>query len=172
MNKLITILVLTFFVLGISVVLFRNEPLFVTPTQEQSIANNIAEQKDQKQMVNLLKNSNATADFERGETYTVFAPTDQAFAKLPKETLTKLGNKKDNLEEIIRIEDNHTVLGNYPTSTFYDGMQLTTVNAEVITINKKGNEWYINNSIKIVGKDIKSNNGVIHSIDTVLLPKN
>jgi transforming growth factor-beta-induced protein len=169
-NKIVIGIVLTFFTIALGVLVFRNEPLMVPPTTEQSVAENLIEQGDHNRMVQLLGEANAIQDLEEGGPYTVFVPTDEAFAKLPKETLTMFEDP-NNINDTVRTEDNHVILGNYPASSFYNGMKLTTVNAEILTLTLKDNDWYINDKVKIVGRDLESNNGVIHSIDTVLMPK-
>lgn len=169
MNK-IAIFVIIFFVICGAVLFAKKDAIFVTPTQTQSLAANLEDQPYYNEMALFIKTTSATADYEGEQTYTVFAPTDPAFAKLPKETLEMLRNRI-NYERNVKVEDNHVVIGDYPTSSFNDGMQLTTVHGEVITLTMKDGSWYINNAIKIVQPDITSKNGVIHGIDTVMLPK-
>lgn len=170
-SKLPIGIVVIIFILGLVVISLRGESLLVTPSEQQALVANLAAQENQSSMVRLFQVTNATADYETGGPYTIFAPTDEAFAELPEQIRADLENL-NNAEQLVAIENNHVVLGSYPSSVYYDGMKLTTTNAEVLTITEKDGEWYINDVAKVVGPTIKSNNGVIIPIDTVLLPQN
>lgn len=162
--------VIGFFAIALAVVWAQRSILFVYPTESESIAANLATQQNFVNANQFLKDSWSADDYNKTGQFTFFAPTDEAFGKLPESTRAILDDK-NNYEQNVSIEDNHVILGNYPTSSFSDGMKLTTVKGEIITINRKDNKWFINNSIEIVKPDIKSNNGVIHGINTVMLPK-
>ena len=98
--------------------------------------------------------------------YTVFAPTDQAFAKLPKGTVEALLKDPEALKGILTYH----VLGSRAFAA--DAMKLTsadTVQGSSIVIKKQGNNLFINNA-RVVITDILTTIGVIHFIDTVLLP--
>jgi uncharacterized surface protein with fasciclin (FAS1) repeats len=99
--------------------------------------------------------------------FTVFAPTDEAFAKLPKGTLDALLKDKKKLTEILTY---HVVGGAVKAA---DAAKLTsakTVNGKSIAIKAKGGAVMIDNA-KVTTADIAASNGVIHVIDTVLIPK-
>jgi plastocyanin len=99
--------------------------------------------------------------------YTVFAPTDDAFKKLPNGTLaTLLKDPEGKLKQVLLY---HVVSGNVMSD---DAMKLTmvkTVQGDNITFSVKDGSLMVNNATVII-KDIKSSNGIIHVIDTVLLP--
>jgi uncharacterized surface protein with fasciclin (FAS1) repeats len=101
--------------------------------------------------------------------FTVFAPTNAAFAKLPKATLEALLKDKKALTAILTY---HVVAGKVMSADVVklkDGTKVKTVNgAEVKIGTKKGVK--VNDS-KVVKTDIEASNGVIHVIDTVLIPK-
>ncbi len=103
--------------------------------------------------------------------FTNFAPTDAAFAKLPKGTLDSL-LKPENKDKLVAILTYHAVPGQVmaaDAAKLPNGAKVKTVNGkEIIVRNKKGVR--INNA-KVTQADIACTNGVIHVIDTVLLPK-
>ncbi len=99
--------------------------------------------------------------------FTVFAPTDDAFAKLPKGTVEALLADKKKLTAVLTY---HVVAGKVMGA---DAAKLTsakTVNGQSLAIKVKGGAVMINNA-KVTKADIETTNGVIHVIDTVLLPK-
>jgi uncharacterized surface protein with fasciclin (FAS1) repeats len=100
--------------------------------------------------------------------YTVFAPTDKAFAKLPKGTLEGL-LKPENKQQLISILTYHVVPGKMMSKDVKSGMVKTASGSSFrMKVSKK--EVYIDNA-KVVTTDIMAKNGVIHIIDTVILPK-
>lgn len=99
--------------------------------------------------------------------FTVFAPTDQAFAKLPAGTVAALLNDLPTLTSILKY---HVVSDEVPASVATTLASAPTVNGKNITIKVEGQNLFINDS-KVVLYDIYTTNGVIHVIDTVLLPK-
>jgi uncharacterized surface protein with fasciclin (FAS1) repeats len=103
--------------------------------------------------------------------FTVFAPTDSAFAKLPTGTVETL-MKPENKAKLTTILTYHVVAGRYKTSDITDGLTLKTVQGGTLTFKKDANgKIWINGSAMIETKDVISTNGVTHVIDTVLLPE-
>ena len=98
--------------------------------------------------------------------FTVFAPTDEAFAKVPKETLEALGKDK---EALIKVLTSHVVAGSVDARTAAGLDSAKTVQGSEIKISIQGGQLTINNA-KVVANDVTASNGVIHVIDTVLLP--
>ena len=99
--------------------------------------------------------------------FTVFAPTDEAFAKLPKGTVEALLKDKKKLTAVLTY---HVVAGKVMAA---DAAKLTnakTVNGQSIKISARKGGVMINNA-KVIKADIETSNGVIHVIDTVILPK-
>ncbi len=99
--------------------------------------------------------------------YTVFAPTNAAFNKLPKGTLEKL-LRPENKTALIRILNYHVVRGNITSALIKTGKVKTLAGPSLnVTVSSK----QVNvNSAKVTKADIKTSNGVIHVIDTVLIP--
>lgn len=99
--------------------------------------------------------------------FTVFAPTDDAFAKLPKGTLEALLKDKKKLTAILTY---HVVAGKVMAADVVKLKTAKTVNGKNLTIKAKDGAVTINGA-NVTKTDIEASNGVIHVIDTVLLPK-
>ncbi|MDT8897983.1 fasciclin domain-containing protein [Thermanaerothrix sp. 4228-RoL] len=100
--------------------------------------------------------------------FTVFAPTNDAFAKLPKETLDNL-LKPENKDQLVKILTYHVVPGKVLASDVVKLSEAQTVAGEPITIKVEGDKVFINDA-QVIITDIEASNGVIHVIDTVILP--
>jgi len=101
--------------------------------------------------------------------FTVFAPTDEAFAKLPAGTVENL-LKPENKQKLASILTYHVVPGKVMASEVVKLADAKTVNGQSLTINVEG-EMVTVDSAKVVKTDIECSNGVIHVIDAVVLPK-
>jgi uncharacterized surface protein with fasciclin (FAS1) repeats len=100
--------------------------------------------------------------------FTVFAPTDDAFAKLPAGTVEDL-LKPENKEKLVAILTYHVVPGKVMAADVKT-MQAKTVNGKELSIKVEGGAVTVDNA-KVVKTDVPASNGVIHVIDTVVLPK-
>jgi len=102
--------------------------------------------------------------------FTVFAPTDDAFAKLPKGTVDDL-LKPENKEKLAGILTYHVVPGKVMASSVLkmDGESVATVNGKSVKIGVKGDIVTVDGA-KVVTTDVDTTNGVIHIIDTVIMP--
>jgi PGF-CTERM protein len=98
--------------------------------------------------------------------FTVFAPTDEAFAKVPKDVLDALMANKTLLTAVLTY---HVVPGAVMSSDLKDGMSVKTVEGSDVKIAISPAGVMVNNA-KVIQPDIKASNGVIHAIDTVILP--
>jgi uncharacterized surface protein with fasciclin (FAS1) repeats len=105
----------------------------------------------------------------RGEgPYTVFAPTDDAFAAVPKETLDALlADPKGALTDVLTY---HVVPGKVMSTDLSDGMMVDTVNGAQLKVTVKDDGTVMINDATVTTADIETSNGVIHVIDTVLVP--
>lgn len=101
--------------------------------------------------------------------FTVFAPTDEAFAKLPKGTLESL-LKPENKKKLIAILTYHVVPGKVMAKDVVKLTEAKTVQGSSVKIAVEEGKVSID-SAKVVKADIETSNGVIHVIDTVILPK-
>ncbi len=100
--------------------------------------------------------------------FTVFAPTDEAFAKLPPGTVADL-LKPENKGMLIDILTYHVVSGNVPSGTAVKLTEATALNKKKIKLEVKEGSLFLNTA-KVTTADVKCSNGVIHIIDAVLLP--
>jgi uncharacterized surface protein with fasciclin (FAS1) repeats len=101
--------------------------------------------------------------------FTVFAPTDEAFAKLPAGTLEEL-LKSENKGKLTAILTYHVVPGKVLATQVVNLKSAKTVNGQSVTITTEGDTVRVDDA-KVVKTDILCSNGVIHVIDSVLLPK-
>ena len=99
--------------------------------------------------------------------FTVFAPTDDAFAKLPDGTVDEL-LKPENKDKLAAILTYHVVPGKVMSSDLSDGLMAKTVQGQEVKISL-ANGPMVDNA-KIVQADIETSNGVIHVIDSVIIP--
>lgn len=99
--------------------------------------------------------------------FTVFAPTDEAFAKLPEGTLESLLANPDELTKVLTY---HVVPGKVMAEDVVTLTKATTVQGQDVTIKVEGETVMVNDA-KVTATDIEGTNGVIHVIDTVLLPQ-
>jgi len=101
--------------------------------------------------------------------FTVFAPTDATFAKLPRGTVPALLADRDALTSVLTY---HVVGGRVGAAEIVakNGAKPATVNGEPLEIRVQSGKVYVNGA-QVVTADVRASNGVIHVIDTVLLPK-
>jgi len=98
--------------------------------------------------------------------FTVFAPTDAAFAKIPKEKLDALLKDKAALTKVLTY---HVVPAKVMSADVKPGM-VKTVEGQDLSITTSGGSVMVDGA-KVVGVDVMASNGVIHAIDAVLMPK-
>jgi uncharacterized surface protein with fasciclin (FAS1) repeats len=101
--------------------------------------------------------------------FTVFAPTDDAFAKLPAGTLEDL-LKPENKQKLAQILTYHVVPGKVTAADVTKLTSAKTVNGKAVTIAVSGGGVTVDNA-KVVKTDVMASNGVIHVIDSVILPR-
>ncbi len=101
--------------------------------------------------------------------FTVFAPTDEAFAKLPKGTVEDL-LKPENKAKLTAILTYHVMPGAVMASDVTKIKEAKTVNGQSVAVRTSGGSVLIDNA-RVVKTDIKASNGVIHVIDAVILPR-
>lgn len=99
--------------------------------------------------------------------FTVFAPTDEAFAALPAGTVENL-LKPENKDQLTAILTYHVIPGKVMAADLTDGMMAATVQGSDVTITTMGGAKV--NGANVTTADIETSNGVIHVIDAVILP--
>ncbi|HUV13152.1 MAG TPA: fasciclin domain-containing protein [Acidobacteriota bacterium] len=117
-------------------------------------------------LVTAIKAAGLVDTLKSNGPFTVFAPTDEAFAKLPKGTVEALLADKEKLTAILTY---HVVAGKYMASDVVSKHSLKTVEGQSVTINTSNGVKV--DSANVVKTDIACSNGVIHVIDAVILPK-
>jgi len=101
--------------------------------------------------------------------FTVFAPTDEAFAKLPEGTVESL-LKPENKEQLVALLTYHVVPGKTMSGDLAgQELEATTVQGSPVAIDATGNGVMVDDA-NVVQADIEADNGVIHVIDTVIMP--
>jgi transforming growth factor-beta-induced protein len=118
-------------------------------------------------LVTAVKSADLVETLSSPGPFTVFAPTDDAFAKLPEGTVESLLQNKDKLKSILTY---HVVSGKVMASDVVNLESAATVNGKQVTIKAEGDTVMVDNA-KVVKTDIDCTNGVIHVIDTVILPE-
>ena len=124
--------------------------------------------KDHTTLVAAIKQAELVDALTNAGPFTVFAPTNAAFDKLPGGTVEDL-MKPENKEKLQDILQYHVFLGSLKTDFMQDGQMLNEVNGGNITISKKDGKTIINNTATVIAT-IPASNGIIHVIDGVLLP--
>jgi len=100
--------------------------------------------------------------------FTVFAPTNEAFAKLPAGTVEELV-KPENKAKLAAILTYHVVAGKVMSKDLSDGQKAKTVNGQEITVTMKNGVKI--DTANVTTADLEASNGVIHVIDSVIMPK-
>jgi len=99
--------------------------------------------------------------------FTVFAPTDDAFAKIPPQTLGEL-LQPENKEKLTAILTYHVIPGKVTAHDVANLNSATTLQGQALTISRQDGVKI--NDAKVIAPDVEATNGVIHVIDTVLMP--
>ena len=123
--------------------------------------------KDHKTLVAALKQADLVTSLSNAGPFTVFAPTDDAFSKLPAGTVDEL-MKDESKEKLQNILQYHVTLSAMKIESFKDGQTLGMVDGSNATIHIKDGKTLINDAVIIAS--VPASNGVIHVIDKVLLP--
>ena len=119
-------------------------------------------------LVSAAKAAGLTDTLKGAGPFTLFAPSDEAFKKLPEGTLANL-LKPENKAELTRILTYHVVSGNVPSSAL-TGKKFSKKSVEGAELRFDGMDGLTVNGVKIVTPDSNASNGVIHVIDTVMMP--
>jgi uncharacterized surface protein with fasciclin (FAS1) repeats len=135
----------------------------------QNIVQIASSNPDFSTLVTALKAADLVATLEGEGPFTVFAPTNKAFAKIKKADLTALLADKAALTKVLTY---HVVSGKVMASAVMtmNGKMAKTVEGSEVKVSVMGKTVRVNNA-KVTSVDIEASNGVIHVIDTVLMPK-
>jgi uncharacterized surface protein with fasciclin (FAS1) repeats len=139
----------------------------------KNIIQNAVNSKDHTTLVAAVKAAGLVETLEGKGPFTVFAPTNAAFGKLPAGTVDTLV-KPESKPTLTKILTYHVVPGKLEASSLTDGKKLKTVEGEELTVKKSGDKVMIvdakGGSSTVTIPNVNQSNGVIHVIDTVLMP--
>lgn len=124
--------------------------------------------KDHTTLVTALKQAELVTSLSNAGPFTVFAPTNAAFEKLPAGTVDALmkDDKKADLQNILQY---HVAVAGYKTENMKDGQVIGMANGDNITLSVKDGKIMVNGTATIIAT-VPASNGIIHIIDAVLLP--
>ena len=139
----------------------------------KNIVQNAVNSKDHTTLVAAVKAAGLVETLESKGPFTVFAPTNTAFGKLPAGTVETLV-KPENKATLTKILTYHVVPGKLATSDLKDGMKLKTAEGEQLSVKlQDGKVWIVDakgGTSMVTISNVNQSNGVIHVIDTVLMP--
>jgi len=133
--------------------------------ETQDLLSTLDERGDFTVLVSALRDTGLDEALASGETFTLFAPTDEAFAALPEGTLESLSAEK--LTEILRY---HVLAGSVPSQDAVTLDDAPTVQGTDLALATADGQLMVNDAT-VTEADIQASNGVIHVIDSVLMPK-
>jgi uncharacterized surface protein with fasciclin (FAS1) repeats len=119
-----------------------------------------------KTLAKLLTDADLVGVMKGPGPYTVFAPTDEAFAKVPKDVLDGLAKDKAKLQEVLKY---HVLTSKWTTDDFKLVKQTGTAQGKPVSFVVSGGTFTVNDA-KVVKANIDCSNGMVHAIDKVLLP--
>lgn len=137
---------------------------------DQDIVETAAAAGQFKTLASALKEAGLVSTLKGPGPFTVFAPTDAAFAKLPAGTVENL-LKPENKDKLTAILTYHVVPGRVTAADVTKLKEAKTVNGKMLNVSAKGSGVMINDA-NVTQADITASNGVIHVVDTVILPPN
>jgi uncharacterized surface protein with fasciclin (FAS1) repeats len=137
------------------------------PNAPKDIVDVAVGSKDHTTLVAALKAAEYVDSLENPGPFTVFAPTNAAFDKLPKGTVEGLvkPDKKTDLQNILKY---HVAVSVYQTKDFKDGQVLGMANGKNVTLHVKDGKVMVNDATIVAS--VPASNGIVHVIDGVLLP--
>ena len=135
----------------------------------KNIVENAAGSSDHTTLVAAVKAAGLAETLSGAGPFTVFAPTNEAFDKLPKGTVESL-LKPEMKKDLTDVLTYHVVAGTFKAADLKDGQKLKTVEGKDLMVSVKDGKVMINGATVTIA-DVVSSNGVTHVIDAVLLPK-
>lgn len=135
--------------------------------QPDTVVDIAVKSADHSTLVTALKAADYVRSLQNAGPFTVFAPTNAAFAKLPKGTLEGLV-KPESKEALQNILKYHVAVSVYETRFMKEGMKLGVANGANVIFHVKDGKTYVNDA-QIVAS-VRAGNGIVHVIDGVLLP--
>lgn len=118
-------------------------------------------------LVTAIDSAGIAADLQGPGPYTVFAPTNDAFAAVPSDALTSLLNDKPALTRVLQY---HVVPGRLMAADLQGMTSVTTLEGTTLTVRVEGGNVYVGDA-QVVQADVNASNGVVHAINAVLMPQ-
>ena len=137
------------------------------PIEPNNIVSIAMETKDLSTLVKALQAADYVDSIATPGPFTVFAPTNEAFDKLPKGTVENL-MKPENKDKLTNLLKYHVAVSTYQLKDIKDGQRLAMANGEYVTFHVKDGKVKINDATVLSSHP--ATNGIVHVIDTVLLP--
>jgi uncharacterized surface protein with fasciclin (FAS1) repeats len=141
-------------------------PATARPSEEKNIVQTAQAAGSFKTLTKLVTKAGLAGTLSQPGPYTVFAPTDAAFKKVPKSTLKSLAKNKAKLRAVLLY---HVVAGKVPSSEVVTMKSVKTVNGKSVRIRTSNGSVYVN-AARVTKPDVNASNGVIHVINRVLIP--
>ena len=141
-------------------------PATARPSDEKNIVQTAQAAGNFKTLTKLVVKAGLAGTLSSSGPYTVFAPTDAAFKKVPKSTLNSLAKNRAKLRAVLLY---HVVAGRVPSSQVVMLKSAKTLNGKSVRIHTAGGKVFVNNA-KVTKTDINASNGVIHVVNRVLIP--
>jgi uncharacterized surface protein with fasciclin (FAS1) repeats len=135
--------------------------------QERDIVQTAVAAGSFKTLTKLLKHAGLARTLKQPGPYTVFAPTDAAFAKVPKRTLNALLRNKARLKAVLLY---HAAAGRLTAADVVQRSSLKTLNGKKVRIRVRDSNVFLNRAM-VATPDVMAANGVIHVLDHVLIPR-
>ena len=168
MKRLITILVIA--ALGTSLLVGAASARSTAPgakaATDQNIVQTAVAAGKFKTLTKLLSRAGLVSALQQPGPFTVFAPTDAAFKKVPKKTLTALLHNKAKLRAVLLY---HVVPGKVTAADVVKLSSAKTLNGKYVHIRVSGSNVFVNKA-KVTTPDVMASNGVIHVVNRVLIP--
>ena len=120
-----------------------------------------------KTLTSLLKRAGLAKTLQGKGPYTVFAPTDAAFAKVPDATLARLARSRAKLRSVLLL---HVAEGRLTAAKLTKRRSVKTLNGQRLAIRVRGDKVFVGGA-RVVTANVTASNGVIHAINKVLLPR-
>jgi uncharacterized surface protein with fasciclin (FAS1) repeats len=165
-NRMIAIGLAVLAVASIATLGGRASAAPAAPAAQTNIVQTAIAAGDFTTLVSLVKKAGLAKTLSGKGPFTVFAPTDTAFAKVPKATLNALANDKAKLKSVLLY---HVVSGRVPAAKVVSLKSAKTLEGQPVRIRINGGKVFVAGA-RVVTTDVKASNGVIHVINKVLLP--
>jgi uncharacterized surface protein with fasciclin (FAS1) repeats len=142
-------------------------PVGAAPAQERNIVQTAAAAGEFKTLTKLVKRAGLARTLKQRGPYTVFAPTDAAFAKVPKRVIAALLEDRAKLRSVLLY---HVAAGRARAADVVERSSIETLNGQRVRVRVRGERVFLNRA-RVTTPDVMASNGVIHVINRVLIPR-